>query len=421
MLGCEKTSEMMMRYQKGIFYRRRPSLPLRRQNDPRSNSTFAILFLRSVGGASASEIGKSLENMWKMFASIRTGHMSVTIGYGPRIFKATGVKKAIPENLNKQFLSPSDYNQNLLDGCGIKFSSKEQDNVGRSEDIMVQIISETQLATYNAIARTSRLFGPGEKTLKFSKFYTGFQRPDGRSWLGFHDEVSNLSNEKDRKRAIFIDPAADDLRLRDYWTKGGTYLAFIRMEIDLKSWEQLEPTEQELIIGRRKKDAMPLIGIDKKGRPITVDKINKRTTARMIRDHPDYLRTKHLSPDILEKIDPDASVRILSQSHVGRTRHMDGLRSDRTASRRIYRQSFEFLEALYSSDKPVRLGINFISFQNDPSRLFFILTDPNWMGRSNFGGEPGKSGISELLSVLAAGVFYLPPTEKPFPGASIFA
>jgi hypothetical protein len=42
------------------------------------------------------------------------------------------------------------------------------------------------------------------------------------------------------------------------------------------------------------------------------------------------------------------------------------------------------------------------------------------MGGSNFGGESGKSGILDLLSVLAAGVFYIPPIEKPFPGASIF-
>jgi hypothetical protein len=43
------------------------------------------------------------------------------------------------------------------------------------------------------------------------------------------------------------------------------------------------------------------------------------------------------------------------------------------------------------------------------------------MGGSNFGGESGKSGISDLLSVLAAGVFYVPQIEKPFPGKSIFA
>jgi deferrochelatase/peroxidase EfeB len=68
----------------------------------------------------------------------------------------------------------------------------------------------------------------------------------------------------------------------------------------------------------------------------------------------------------------------------------------------------------------MRLGTNFISFQNDPSRLFFILTDPNWMGGSNFGGEYNKTEPAQLLTVFAAGVFYVPPYEKRFPGASIF-
>ena len=37
------------------------------------------------------------------------------------------------------------------------------------------------------------------------------------------------------------------------------------------------------------------------------------------------------------------------------------------------------------------------------------------MGGSNFGGQ-----ITNLLYVLASGVFYVPPLEKPFPGVSIF-
>ena len=258
------------------------------------------------------------------------------------------------------------------------------------------------------------------RTLKFSMCYTGFQRSDGRSWLGFHDEISNLSGERERRKTVFINPVANNLRLRDYWTQGGSYLAFIRIEIDLLKWEQVDPIQQELIIGRRKKDGMPLIGVDKKGRPLTIDKFKGRTTTQAVRDHPDYFRINHLPSSIRRKLDVDTSIRVLTQSHMGRTRHLDGIGSEKTSSRRIYRQSFEFIEPLYTSEKPIRLGTNFISFQSDPSRLFFILTDPNWMGGSNFGGESGKPEVSELLSALATGVFYIPPIEKPFPGASIF-
>jgi Dyp-type peroxidase family len=386
------------------------------------NSTFAAIFLRVITGSSAYEMGKSLEKLWKMYTSLRPRQMSFLIGYGPKIFNLNGMKKAMPENLNRQFLLPSNINRDILEGCAIKYSSEAQHNLGLTEDIVIQIISNTQLATYNAIAETSKhLNNNKEKTLELTRFYTGFERDDGRSWLGFHDEISNLSSEKERKKTIFVNAVANDLRLRDYWTQGGTYLAFIRIEIDVLRWERVGPVQQELIVGRRKKDGMPLIGVDKKGRPQTVDSFKRKATKRMIRDHPDYFRIRHLPSSIIRKLDVDTSLRILTQSHVGRTRHMDGIGSEKTSSRRIYRQSFEFIEPLYGSEKPMRLGTNFISFQNDPGRLFFILTDPNWMGGSNFGGESGKSGISDLLSVLAAGVFYVPQIEKPFPGKSIFA
>ena len=412
----------MIRQQRGILYKKKPRAPLLGDGDYSYNSTFAILSLRAATGSSAGEIGKSLEKLWKLYTSLRKGQASVLIGYGPKIFKLKGVSKAIPENLNRQFLPPSNENRNLLEGCAIKYSNDMQDNVGLSEDVVIQIISDTQLATYNAIAETYKHLSLSDRgsILKLSRFFTGFQRVDGRSWLGFHDEVSNMSSEKERRKAIFIDPVANDLRLRDYWTQGGTYLALIRMEIDILKWEQIDLVQQELTVGRRKKDGTPLIGVDKRGMSLAVDKLKRKHTMQMIRDHPDYFRTRYLPDSVLKKLDIDASVRILSQSHIGRTRHIDGISSDKTSSRRIYRQSFEFIEPLYKCEKPLRLGINFISFQNDPSRLLFILTDPNWMGGSNFGGESGKLGILDLLSVLAAGIFYVPPIEKPFPGVSIF-
>jgi Dyp-type peroxidase family len=410
----------MTRYQRGIFYKREAVTPLGGGGSS-ANSTFVILFLRSVTGSSAYEIRKSLEKLWKMYASLQTDQTSILIGYSPRIFNLDGVKRAIPENLNRQFLPPSNEIRGILEGCAIKYSNENQNNLGLSEDIVIQIISSTQLGAFNAISETSKQLDlrDEERTLKFSRCYTGFQRSDGRSWLGFHDEISNLSGERERRKTIFINPVANNLRLRDYWTQGGSYLAFMRIEIDVLRWEQLDPIQQELIIGRRKKDGMPLIGVDKKGRPQTIDKFKLKTTMRTVRDHPDYFKINQLPYSIRRKLDVDASMRILTQSHMGRTRHIDGISSEKTSSRRIYRQSFEFIEPLYTSEKTIRLGTNFISFQNDPSRLFFILTDPNWLGGSNFGGESGKSWVSELLSALAVGVFYVPPIEKPFPGISI--
>ena len=173
------------------------------QGESSHNSTFAAIFLRVITGSSAYEMGKSLEKLWKMYTSLRSRQMSFLIGYGPKIFNLNGVKKAMPENLNRQFLLPSNINRDILEGCAIKYSSEVQHNQGLTEDIVIQIISNTQLATYNAIAETSKhLNNNKEKTLEFTRFYTGFERDDGRSWLGFHDEISNLSSEREREKMI---------------------------------------------------------------------------------------------------------------------------------------------------------------------------------------------------------------------------
>jgi hypothetical protein len=65
------------------------------------------------------------------------------------------------------------------------------------------------------------------------------------------------------------------------------------------------------------------------------------------------------------------------------------------------------------------VGQNFISFENEPARLLIILTDSNWLGKSNFGGPHGLFN-NKLLSVISSGMFFIPAAEEPFPGYSIF-
>jgi deferrochelatase/peroxidase EfeB len=111
----------------------------------------------------------------------------------------------------------------------------------------------------------------------------------------------------------------------------------------------------------------------------------------------------------------------LNQSHIGRTRHIDQIDSDDPVSRRIYRQGFEFIEPLSkASENTFRVGLNFVSFQNDPSRLLFMLTDSNWLGNANFGGDIQDTASNQLLSVQATGIFFVPPKENLFPGSSLF-
>jgi deferrochelatase/peroxidase EfeB len=431
---------MIQKFQRGIYYNRKPINPnfkSRLCGRTLSNDTFALLFLRVVKDSAGADVKRSLVELWKVYDLLQKGvvsdiprkvspaRLSVLIAYGPKIFELPGVMKSIPDQFkDKQFLPPSE-GGNILDGCGIKYSKNKPENVGLSEEIVIQFISRTQLATYRAIKETwNYLNFTDKKTLKFSKFYTGFQRDDYRSWLGFHDELSNMRSGSERKKAIFIDPYNSDLRHKDYWTAGGTYLAFLRTEIDFLTWEKIDRHHQELIVGREKNRGMPLIGVDKLDRPVFQRYRNNETQIGynpIYHDHPNYFDKPKLPSKVLEKLDMNKSVKILSQSHIGRTRHFDGLTSDRPSSRRIFRQGFEFFDPVYSDPtKGFSLGINFISFQNDPARLFFIITDPNWMGGSNFGGDLEEQKFTTLLSVLAAGIFFVPPMERTFPGVSIF-
>lgn len=432
---------MENKFQEGIFYNNKPLFPkdkTRLRNNSILNDTFALIFLRTIKKSNALCVHRALINLWKMYTNLKQGlvngikspvpadDLTILIAYGNNIFNLPGITKSIPENFkNKQFL-PASPQGPILDGCGIKYSTDMHYNIGLSEDIAIQLVSKSQLATFRAIEETSKhLYLCKNKVLRFSKFFTGFQRTDGRSWLGFHDELSNMNRGKERSEAIFIHPERNALKYSDWWTKDGTYLAFLRTEVDLRNWEKLDRVRQEYVVGRNKETGVPLIGVDKNGNPSYSKFSTKKKSSQYdtrFHDHADFFSVPKVSREVLNSLDLESSRRILSQSHIGRARHMDNLRSGNSSSRRIYRQGYEFMEPVNSNkNNQLRVGLNFISFQNDPSRLFFILTDPNWMGKSNFGGDTNMASIGNLLNILAAGVFFVPPLEKPYPGANIFS
>ena len=433
--------------QTGIYYSNKDlqatSKLLPQQQKVARNNTFAIIFLRVLEGFKASQVGQSLRQLWKMYGSLEkgkvrelpnhlvpTGDLSVLIGYGPSIFDLPDARKKMPNDLkDRQFLPPNKEGGNpILEGSGIKYAHEIHENLGTSSHIVVQFISTTQLPAYRAVVETWKHLHDHEaekEPLRFISFYTGFQRDDGRSWLGFHDELSNMKTDNEREAAIAINEFNNNLKPKDFWTKYGTYLAFLRIEIDLGIWQKIERKHQEFIVGRDKLTGCPLVGVDKKGNPIIKEGcptklgIDDADDAK-VRDHPNFFKEPDVSDKVKAILDVNATFKFLNQSHIGRTRHIDAISSNEPASRRIFRQSFEFLEPIDSPMKPFRAGLNFVSFQNDPGRLFFILTDPNWLGNTNFGGDQNNmQGMERFLTVLAAGVFFIPAKEKPFPGASI--
>ena len=264
---------MASRLQNGIFYNKKalvPNIAPSKASNNRlvsSNHTFAIMFLRVKKDSTLPTIRTSLARLWSMYKSLEKGYvkdlpgqrlqnggLSVLIGFGQRIFGIEGIRRRIPNDfVDAQFMQ-SRAREPILENSGLRYSDCMPKNVGLTEDIAIQFVSNVQLATYRAIVETWKHLktSGNDGPLVMTKFFTGFQRNDGRSWLGFHDEVSNLRPGKERKRTIFIDRSNNALRHRDLWTVGGTYLAFLRIEIDLDLWNRIDRQHQEFIVGRNK-------------------------------------------------------------------------------------------------------------------------------------------------------------------------
>lgn len=430
---------MAKRIQDGIYYKNQTTDTLEGSSRLLRNKTFSVVFLRAADWATAGDIGKALGELWRTYSSLKRGYirglrgsrvpgggLDVLIGYGKRIFSINGAKKVIPNDMQgMQFSEPHVGNEPIAINSGMRYARDIHCNYGTSEDIIIQFTSHTQLATFRAVAETWLALRPysDDIPLKFTNFFSGFQRDDGRSWLGFHDEISNLKNSRERLGVIAINRKWNRLTPDDLWTENGTYLAFLRISIDLFLWERIERKKQELIVGRDKISGRPISRVDKKGNPVINLKcpiIGKfQGYNQDFHDHPNYFLHPASNPKQTGEL--DASIRILNQSHIGRTRHIEQIDPRDPSSNRIFRQGFEFIEQATNRTSPVRLGLNFVSFQNDPHRLFSLLTSPHWLGGSSFGGDHLQKGISNLFSVNAAGVFFVPPPAEPFPGVNILA
>jgi deferrochelatase/peroxidase EfeB len=388
----------------------------------RPGEHFGILFLRAAPGCSAADVGEVLRELWTLYQGLRQGHipdlpghsvpggeLSVLLAFGQKAFALPGARRPLPDHLRQhgQFRSPLPAGGGiLLKGSGLSYANDVNQNPA-TEEVAIQFIARTTLAVNRAIVETWKLLHDRAATrLLLAGFYTGFQRDDGRSWLDYHDGVSNLRSQ-DRIRVLGIKPPPLE---GDAWTEGGTYLAFLRIAVDLAVWRQRTRAEQDLLVGRDKLTGCPMASVDAAGTPQPVGGCPFAGTREVTEAGNDAFRE---APGV-----PVA----LRLSHVQRANHRQGP-LELPNSLRIFRQGYEFLEAVPSAPG-FRTGLNFVSFQDTPERLLRMLTADKWLGGVNFGGDAQQPlpGMQELLSIRAGGVFLVPPRNdgESFPGASIF-
>ncbi len=400
----------------------------------------ALLFLRVREGIDAPAAGAALAELWAMYEGLKAGRlrdldgvslpvdedqMTVLLGLGRNAFGLAGMALARPHGLADEYLFRSATPAGggpLLRGSGLSYAADVRANMA-TEAFCVQIIAETKLAVDRAVVETWKLLADAaEPALDLTTFYLGNQRNDRRSWIDFHDGLSNLRSE-DRESVIAIGPGTDES-----WTVGGTYLAFLRLAVDLVGWRRLERRDQELAVGRDKLSGCPIVAVDS-GSPGAAHELAQGLSGN--RQGPGDLRTDPGCPITGTQIwdsandvpfaEPPAEVDgdAVRASHVQRANHHIRPASD-SGSRRIFRQGYEFLE--WAETPPgFRAGLNFVSFQDTPGRIIKMLTAGGWLGDTNFGGdEAAHPELASLLTVYAAGVYFVAPVSdgEPFPGAA---
>jgi Dyp-type peroxidase family len=413
---------MSVELQEGIYYRASPPI----------GNSFCILSLGSDNVYHIREIGNTVGLIWKHLQHLKNGitvdlnidkkhrkigNLTVLVAYGSGLFSISGSQKKRPAGFadNWNFKAPKAGGGGpILQGSGINYSKNSLGNHLLSDDIVFQFIADTEFYTNRAVIEVWKVLRRLEKNkqgapLRINGFYTGFQRADRRSWLGFHDGVSNIKSHE-RTRVISIDSRY--LNPVDRWTLKGTYLAFMRIAFNIEKWEDTSVTEQELLIGRDKLTGCPVVGVDNKGKPLKDNRCPVPGTSEVIEPGNEHFRQQPPYWTMSQN-------KILQYSHIARTNPIERIPIWDTKSMRIYRQGFEFL--VPSTDNTsLTPGLNFVSFQNTPERLFRALTYERTIVQKNLGTS--VPNLDRYMSVLAAGIFFVPPkiSTEPFPGAGIF-
>jgi len=395
-------------------------------------NAYKLLILRSAKELRTEELRVTLHQLWLIAESLKEGivpslgeqypvdskDLHVLIGYGHKFFERDDLAKPSPEGMiqSNRFPQPDSVTgRAVLPGAGIVYDDDVKVNPA-DEEIAIQITANSALAVHRVHVEFMKYLesvtsqeNPGISALTILAVYDGFSREDRRSWIDFHDGISNLRKGEERRQVIAIKP---DNAGGQEWTLNGTYMVFMRLPVNLATWEKISQKEQEILVGRTKQSGCPLIGVASDGTPSPDPRCPVTGTKEIVDAGNEMFREP-------SSVVSDA----IKVSHVQRANHH---RSPvfKPDSRRIYRQGFEFLDETMEGLQ-AKAGLNFVSFQDDPDRVMFILTQSDWLGNLSFGGDPARQsdGLDRLITTRAAGTFFVPPVfpNSIFPGVELFS
>lgn len=370
---------------------------------------YQLLLLNAPAGASPAAVRMALERLLAMLNRLRAGDpaelagqptsqrrasaelfrsLDVLIGYGRRLFDEDVHEPRLTQAPRPDFLSY------LADDGPFPALRWAGEHRNAECDFALQLTASDVAAVNAAAVEVSALIAAERFPLTVAEHFGGFGRSDGRGWLGFHDGVSNMPADQ-RLQAITApaDPA---------WMEGGTYMAYLRLPVDLTSWRSLSHGEQELLVGRNKLTGAALIGFRRahgQVKPVSASPPSASASATEL--------ARWRDP-------PQTTNPVLEHAHIARA-NQTRASPYAPGAWRIFRQGYDFLEAIGAD---VRVGLNFVSFQRDLRVLQQILHQPDWLGDANFGGPQPPD--PQLIGIAAGGLYAVPPRSKPFPGAELF-
>jgi dye decolorizing peroxidase len=166
--------------------------------------------------------------------------LSVTVGFGPRVFELPGLAAAAPDGFLD--VPPMQHDRLQARWCG--------------GDLVVLVAADDQTTVEYAtrrLVRDARTFAtPAWEQTGSWRGTSGGRAVTGRNLFGQVDGTGNPSGELLEATLWPTDPPA--------WFVGGTTLVVRRIEMDLDFWDRTTRERQEKVIGRRLADGAPLTG-----------------------------------------------------------------------------------------------------------------------------------------------------------------
>ena len=175
--------------------------------------------------------------------------LTVTVGFGPALFDKIGRTAARPAG----FTDLPAFGQ--IDRLEDRYSGG---------DLVLQICADDQLT----VAHTQRMLLKDTRAFATPRwFQRGFLRARGSGPAG--STHRNLMGQVDGTVNPTGDAALDAVVWHPGpgWFTGGTLLVLRRLRMDLNSWDELDRSAMETVIGRRLSNGSPLTGVDEHDEP----------------------------------------------------------------------------------------------------------------------------------------------------------